>query len=188
MAESLYCRRSLLIRSSMWFSWPCVKSPELLCSLGWKIAMEKIASTYFVLAQKISLWKNILCDLCKKDKNMSRTKAFCSNPDLSFLYRSQKMSFHRGFFCANMKYVEVCPDLFLEFFDIWKMVFWAVGAAAPMTRNGFPVVPFAFHNSYLSTHKPCVFWSCVWIFEIQVTRILVYRFLLAWSTSSNTIY
>ena len=97
------------------------------------------ASTFFVLAQKISLWKDIFYDLCKKDKNMSRTKAFCSVPDLSFLHRSQKMSFYRGFFCANMKYMQVCPDLFLEFFDIWKMVFWAVGAAAPMTRSGFPL-------------------------------------------------
>ena len=54
------------------------------------------------------------------------------------------MFFHRGFFCANMKYVEVCPDLFLNFFDILKMIFWAVGAAAPMTRSGFPLATSLF--------------------------------------------
>ena len=74
-------------------------------------------STYFMLAQKNPQWKDIFCDLYKKDKSGLLQKAFVRNMFLFFLHRSQKMSFHSEIFCANTKNVDAYPKFFSEFFD-----------------------------------------------------------------------
>ena len=47
-----------------------------------------------MLAQKNPRWKNIFCDLYKKDKSGLVQKAFVRDMFLSFLHRSHKMFFH----------------------------------------------------------------------------------------------
>ena len=74
-------------------------------------------STYFMLAQKNPRWKDIFCDLYKKDKSELLQKAFVQDMFLSFLQRSHKLFFHSEFFCANTKNVDAYPNFFPEFFD-----------------------------------------------------------------------
>ena len=111
-------------------------------------------STYFMLAQKKLWWKDIFCDLCKKDKSGVLQKAFVRDMFLSFLHRSRKMSFHNEFFYANTKNVDAYLNFFSEIFDILKK-----------NKNVLP-------NGYSCTHEPKRRLR-IWIFKHYTYRTIM---------------
>ena len=74
-------------------------------------------------AKKFRIEKTFCVAGIKQTKKILRTKSFWNVGDLSFLHRSQKMSFHPDFFCTNIECSYVHPKFLFDFFYILKFVF-----------------------------------------------------------------
>ena len=70
---------------------------------------------------------------------MSHTKSFCI-AWISFFFCTahKKCLFTTKFFVLAQNVLKYMQKNYFEFFDIYKFIFWAVGASTPTTRNGFP--------------------------------------------------
>ena len=93
-----------------------------------------------MLAQKVSQIKDIFCELCKKDKKKCRVQSHFDAPGFFFFAHPAKNVFSSRNFLANItcSVLMYIRNFYLDFFDILKNDFRAVGASTPMIQYGFP--------------------------------------------------
>jgi hypothetical protein len=99
---------------------------NLLCSLA-KFAQEKTFCVFYVKRQKNVSWKPIL-----KHKNCR-------------FYPCHKNVVSTRFLCADIECVDVPLDIFLEFLNIFKYNFYAMGASTPMSQSEYWALKFCVH-------------------------------------------